>query len=123
MFNADGSYSPPDQESPHALVVTEAFTRPVGQGFKPPPYPKGWVLATVSLGATNAAAGHGPRHPNAVLIEHATAKVGDVLPDDEVATAVAVMAARKAAWQAYVAAEAAKPKPPVVAPLTAEEVV
>jgi hypothetical protein len=121
--NADGSltYAPPDQPVQHALVVTESFTRPVAAGFKPPPYPKGWVLEGVGsrrtlLGHTNVASGQGPRHPKAALIEHATAKVGDVLPDDEVTPAIATAAAKTAAVQKYRAAEAAKPPPPAPPP-------
>lgn len=111
MFDANGNYSPPDEMTPHALVVTETFTGQLRGGF-PISVPKGTVLAVHSLGATNAAAGQGPRHPKAALIEHADAKVGDVLPDDEVTPAVAAMAAKKAAIEKFRAAEAAKPKPP-----------
>jgi hypothetical protein len=112
MFNADGSYSLPDQATPHALVVTETFTGRSQGGFPTPPYPKGFVLAVQSLGATNIAAGQGPQHPKAALIEHATAKVGDVLTDADVAAGVALAATRQAAVANYRAAEAAKPQPP-----------
>jgi hypothetical protein len=111
MFNADGSYSPPDTAAPLALVVTEAFTGQLRGGF-PVNVAKGTVLAVQSLGHTNVAAGQGPRHPKAVLIEHATAKVGDVLPMDEVTPAIAAAKAKQEAIAKYRAAEAAKPKPP-----------
>lgn len=121
MFNADGSYSPPDAATPHALVVTETFTGQLRGGFQVS-VAKGTVLAVQALGATNVAAGQGPRHPKAALIEHATAKVGDVLPDDQVTPMIPVMSERKAAWQKFVAAEAAKPKPPTIAALTGPEI-
>jgi hypothetical protein len=111
MFDAQGNYSPPDQETAHVLVVSEAFTGRLAGGGFPVPVAKGLVLATVSLGQTQIAAGMGPRHPKATLIEHATAKAGDVLPDDRVTPAIATAAAKQAAVARYRAEQAAKPKP------------
>jgi len=111
MFDVQGNYTPPDEVTTHALVVTEAFTGQLRGGF-PINVPKGTVLAVQALGYTNVAAGQGPRHPKAALIESATAKVGDVLADGEVVPAIAIAAARQAAVAKFRAAEAAKPKPP-----------
>lgn len=125
MFDTQGNYSPPDQRTQHALVATEAFTGMLRAASQPPlrvPIAKGTVLAVDNLGATNVAFGQGPRHPKAVLIEHATAKVGDVLPDDEVTPAIAAAAAKQAAVAKYRAEEASKPPAPNSdPPLTAEE--
>jgi len=119
--NADGSltYDGNDEQTPHALVVTEAFTGQLrfgagggGDGPLVTPVLKGTVMKTKMLGSSNVAAGQGPRHPKAVLIAHATAKENDILPDDEVTPMIATMAKRKAAWEKFVAAERAKPPAP-----------
>lgn len=121
MFDAEGNYSPPDQATLHALVVTAPLAAQfrAGGGW---PIPKGGVIGVAALGISNAAAGQGPRHPHAVLIEHPTAKVGDVLPDAEVTVALATTQAHHAAWAKYRAAEAEKPAVPGTAPLTAAEI-
>lgn len=122
MFDAQENYSPPDQATPHALVATEAFTGQLHAGFRVK-ITAGTVLAVANLGATNVATGQGPRHPKAALIEHVTAKVGDILPMDEVTPAIATAKAKAEAVQKYRAAEAAKPQPPPVPALTAAEIV
>ena len=118
-FNADGSYTGTDAATPHALVATKAYTGQLRSGH-PTPVAAGQVLAVQAMGTTNALAQ--PPHPHgAAWIEHATAKPMDVLTAAEVAVGVALMANRKAAIEAYRKAEAAKPKPAPVVPLSAHE--
>jgi hypothetical protein len=122
MFDAQGNYSPPDQEVRLVLAVTEGFRGQLSSGF-PVSVAKGTVLAVeTSLGHTNVAVGQGPSHPKAALIEHATAKVGDVLPDAEVSAGIATAKARQDAVAKFRAADAAKPQAPAVAALTAHEI-
>ena len=118
-FNADGSYTGTDAATPHALVAMEAYTGQLRSGH-PTPVAAGQVLAVQAMGTTNALVQ--PPHPRgAAWIEHATAKPMDVLPEADVAAGIALMAQRKAAIEAYRKAEAAKPKPAPVVPLTAQE--
>jgi hypothetical protein len=125
MFDAQGNYSPPDAPARFVLVVTKTHVGFLGQARRPITVPAGTVLDVVTtLGYTNIAAGQGPHylHPQAgaTLIEHATAKpaghdfAGDVLSAAEVTAGVALMAKRKAAIEAFRAAEAAKPQPPTL---------
>lgn len=107
MFDAEGNYAPPDQPTPHALVVTKAFTGRLRSGF-PVNIAAGTVLAVAPLGHTNVATGAGPKHPHAALIE-ATAEVGDVLSEAVITAGIATAATKQAAVQKFRAAEAAKP--------------
>lgn len=86
----------PDIATPHALVVTETFTGRSQAGFATPPYPVGFVLTVASLGQTNVFHGQGPRHPKAALIEHPTAKPGDVLSAADLAAGVAAAKEKQA---------------------------
>ena len=118
-FNADGTYAGTDAATPPALVAEKAYTGQLRSGH-PTPVAAGQVLAVQAMGTTNALAQ--PSHPaGAVWIEHATAKPMDVLPEAEVAGGIALMAQHKAAIEAYRNAEAAKPKPAPVVPLSAAE--
>jgi hypothetical protein len=86
----------PDVATPHALVVTDTFTGRSQGGYPTPPYPVGFVLAVASLGQTNVHAGQGPRHPKATLIEHPTAKPGDVLSEADLTAGIATAKAKQA---------------------------
>ena len=123
MFDASGNYAPPDSRTPHALVATKTHKAILRSGG-PVNLPAGHVFQVAPLGASEYDSA--PRHPNnaaeAVWIEHTTAQPGDVLSMDVVMPAVATAKTRAEAVAKYRAAEAAKPQPPVVAPLTAEEI-
>ena len=72
----------------------------------------GTVLATADLGQTQVAAGMGRRFTRQArecrgLIEHATAKEGDVLPMSDVTAGVAVAEKKQAAVHAAIAARKA----------------
>ena len=110
MFDVQGDYAPPDQATPHVLVATAAFTGRFQRGGKAI-VAKGQVIDTATLGFTQVAAGMGPRHPNAVLIEHPTAKLGDVLNESDLSAGTATAAAKLAAVQKYWAALKAAPAP------------
>ena len=107
MFDASGNYAPPDQATPHVLVATTPFTGQLQRGGKVPVV-RGQVIDTATLGFTNIAAGMGPKHPHGALIEHPTAKLGDVLSEADLTAGVAAAAAKLAAVQKFWAAEKAK---------------
>lgn len=110
MFDAHGNYSPPDVATRHVLVVTKAFTGTLQAGFSVP-IAAGTVLRVVNLGQTQVAAGMGPQFhqqaANVALIEHATAKEGDILPMSDVTAGVAVAEKKQAAVHAAIAARKA----------------
>lgn len=93
MFDANNNYSPPDVETRHVIVATKAFTDVAPwlkqhQGFAVPvSVAAGQVGRVVMLGHTQVAVAGPALSAETVLIEHATAKVGDILTEAEVTAA------------------------------------
>jgi hypothetical protein len=127
-FDTQGNYTGSDEPTRHVAVATKSFL--VGRrGPHQFPVAAGTVTLVRMWGQTQLSPLaepmlNGPQMMgNMAWIEHATANVGDVLPMDEVTPAIVTAKTKQEAIAKYRAAEAAKPKPPPVPALTAEEVV
>lgn len=101
MFDANNNYSPPDEPTRHVLVSTKPFVDSLGAhpNFRTT-IPAGTVGGVFIRGHTQIAK-LGPRgSPETALIEHATAEMGEVLPMEEVNTAIATHAVKQASMKA-----------------------
>lgn len=95
-FDSNNNYSPPDVETRHVVVATKAFTdRATGHPNFSVTVPVGTVGKVVpALGHTQIGKVGPALSPETALIEHATANVGDVLTEKEVAAAVKTQASK-----------------------------
>ena len=118
-FNADGSYTGTDAATPHVLVAKKAYTGQLRSGH-PTPVAAGQVLAVQAMGTTNALAQ--PQHPHWRGVDRARDREADGRADGGRGRCRRrADGERKAAIEVYRKAEAAKPKPAPVVPLTAHE--
>ena len=116
MFDATGKYTPPDVPTRHVVVVHTAYTGRLRNGM-PVPVAAGLVTWEGMRGQTQVAAMGPPMHPNMAMVEHATAKAGDILPMDEVTPAVATATTKQNAVRTY--QDAMRKEHPLVAPALA----